>query len=89
MTRIVFDGVDAKAVYAQGSESLLRALGGKVRRASHVYVIEEGPEEGLYFADLSALGEDHQVCLWPPKVAYKEVIAAELAYLDRWLVRAA
>jgi hypothetical protein len=86
VTRVVFDGLAARAVYAPGSEAFLRSLGGRARRASHVELIEEGPNAGLHFADLSLLGERHQLCLWPPSVDRREALAKEVEYVNQWLL---
>jgi hypothetical protein len=35
------------------------------RRASHVEPIQEGPNAGLWYVDMSPLGESYRYCLWP------------------------
>lgn len=54
------------------------------KRASHVEAIQTGPNRGLWFADMTPLGEEYQYCLWPPCSHRVDALAAERAVVERW-----
>jgi hypothetical protein len=64
-----------------------RRLGCLPTRASRVEVVEEpGPARGLFYVDMSLLGEDHQVCLWPPRASHADAVADERLYIEKhWI----
>jgi hypothetical protein len=57
------------------------------KRASHVEPIQAGPCAGKWFADMSPLGDAHQLCLWPPFSARREALKAESDYITtHWIL---
>ena len=63
-------------------------LGGITQRASHVEPITNGPCVGLWFVDMSPLGDEFGYCLWPPFERRDIALQAEHDHIEEhWLKR--
>lgn len=87
----VNDDGSARAVHGEGEEAeaahMLRDLGfPPFSRASHVECVAAGPYAWSWYADMSPLGQGHELCLWPPREVRAEALADERRYLNmHWL----
>ncbi len=57
------------------------------RRASHVEPVPAGPLAGMWFVDMSPLGDEYQYSLWPPYLTRREALAAEVKHLEEVWIR--
>ena len=79
-------GGGLRAIYPDEDRLDLRRLGGVPRRASHVEMIQEGPQRGQWYVDLSPLGEPHEACLLETFPNRRSALDAEHNYLlTHWL----
>ena len=64
----------------------LRCDGGRPKRASQVFVIEEGPYAGRFAVDFSLLGPEWAVCPNRTFARYDEAVAFEIDWIEKnWI----
>jgi hypothetical protein len=62
------------------------AFGAIPRRASRVEVVEEGPQKGKFFVEMSPLGPNFQFCLTETFDDYADAVRAEQGWLTQhWI----
>jgi hypothetical protein len=78
-----FKGGGVRAVH---NDDYQVPTGAVPRRASHVEPIQSGPHAGMWFVDMSPLGEEYEYSLWPPYPKRREALEAEVKHLEEFWV---
>lgn len=92
LRRYLPDG-SIRSLWQDDFAMLNRKQGLKPLRASRVEVIEEGPQAGRFYVDMSPLAIatnnwNYMVCLLPTHERYDAAVAAEQAWIkENWVLK--
>lgn len=85
-TKRYFPGGRTRALWRDDWAAPARAHGVRPRRASQVFVVENGPAAGRFAVDFSLLGPDFQFCAAATFVRYDEAVRYEQRFIaEHWI----